>query len=84
MNYFGTLSVDDSLECIKAMLTQNTRQNLRIAVQIAAKYHEQLGIGKLVEIFESLRLNEGLFYFLGSTVNFSRDPEIHFKYIMVR
>lgn len=24
---------------------------------------------------------EGLFYFLGSIVNFSQDPEVHFKYI---
>lgn len=23
----------------------------------------------------------GLFYFLGSIVNFSQDPEVHFKYI---
>lgn len=26
----------------------------------------------------------GLFYFLGSIVNFSQDPEVHFKYIQVR
>ena len=24
---------------------------------------------------------EGLFYFLGSIVNFSQDPEVHFRYI---
>ena len=29
----------------------------------------------------SLSLSFGLFYFLGSIVNFSQDPEVHFKYI---
>jgi len=43
VGYFGSLSVEDSLECLKAMLTANIRQNLNICVQIATKYHEQVG-----------------------------------------
>ncbi|ETN80473.1 hypothetical protein NECAME_09145 [Necator americanus] len=81
VNYFGSLSVDDSLECLKAMLTQNIRQNLQVVVQIASKYHEQLGTDKLIDMFETHKSYEGLFYFLGSIVNFSQDPEVHFKYI---
>lgn len=42
VTYFGTLSVEDSVECLKAMLTANIRQNLNICVQIATKYHEQV------------------------------------------
>nr|CAD7600904.1 unnamed protein product [Timema genevievae] len=34
VGYFGTLSVEDSLECLKAMLTANIRQNLQICVQV--------------------------------------------------
>lgn len=34
VSYFGTLSVEDSLECLKAMLTANIRQNLQICVQV--------------------------------------------------
>ena len=34
VNYFGSLSVEDSLECLKAMLTANLRQNLQIVVQV--------------------------------------------------
>ena len=83
MNYFGSLSVDDSLECLKAMLTQNIRQNLQVVVQIASKYHEQLGTDKLIDMFESYKSYEGLFYFLGSIVNFNQEPEVHFKYIQV-
>ncbi|KHN74993.1 putative clathrin heavy chain 1 [Toxocara canis] len=81
VNYFGQLSVEDSLECLKAMLQTNMRQNLQIVVQIATKYHEQLTTHALIDLFESFKSYEGLFYFLGSIVNFSQDPEVHFKYI---
>lgn len=81
VSYFGTLSVEDSLECLKAMLTANIRQNLQICVQIATKYHEQLTTKALIDLFESFKSYEGLFYFLGSIVNFSQDQEVHFKYI---
>lgn len=60
VNYFGSLSVDDSLECIKAMLTANLRQNLQVCVQIATKYHEQLGTNAIIELFESFKSFEGM------------------------
>ncbi|XP_054155436.1 clathrin heavy chain 1-like isoform X1 [Oppia nitens] len=81
VNYFGSLSVDDSVECLKQMLTNNIRQNLQICVQVATKYHEQLSTTALIDLFESFKSYEGLFYFLGSIVNFSQDPDVHFKYI---
>jgi clathrin heavy chain len=81
VGFFGTLSVEDSLECLKAMLTANIRQNLQICVQIATKYHEQLTTKALIDLFESFKSYEGLFYFLGSIVNFSQDQDVHFKYI---
>ncbi|XP_065172053.1 clathrin heavy chain-like isoform X2 [Atheta coriaria] len=81
VGFFGTLSVEDSLECLKAMLTANIRQNLQICVQIATKYHEQLTTKALIDLFENFKSYEGLFYFLGSIVNFSQDQEVHFKYI---
>lgn len=81
VNFFGSLSLGDSVECLRAMLAANLRQNLQLSVQVASKYHEQLGTATLVELFESFKSYEGLFYFLGSIVNFSQDPEVHFKYI---
>ena len=59
VNYFGSLSVEDSLECLKAMLQANIRQNLNVCVQIASKYHEQLSTNSLIEIFESFKSYEG-------------------------
>lgn len=84
VSYFGTLSVEDSIECLKAMLTHNIRQNLQICVQVATKYHEQLTTTALIDLFESFKSYEGLFFFLGSIVNFSQESDVHFKYIQVR
>jgi clathrin heavy chain len=81
VNYFGRLSVEQSLECIREMLNNNLRQNLQVVVQIATKYSEQLSATALIDMFESFRCYEGLYYFLGSIVNISQDPEVHFKYI---
>ncbi|XP_054097671.2 clathrin heavy chain 2 isoform X9 [Callithrix jacchus] len=81
VNFFGSLSVEDSMECLHAMLSANIRQNLQLCVQVASKYHEQLGTQALVELFEFFKSYEGLFYFLGSIVNFSQDPDVHLKYI---
>ncbi|KAI9094637.1 hypothetical protein DFS34DRAFT_628550 [Phlyctochytrium arcticum] len=81
VSFFGRLSVEQSLECLKEMLTNNMRQNLQIVVQIATKYSEQLGAKNLIEMFEDFKSSEGLYYFLGSVVNFSQDGEVHFKYI---
>ncbi|XP_065831614.1 clathrin heavy chain 1-like isoform X2 [Oscarella lobularis] len=81
VNYFGSLSVEDSIEALRAMLQANIRQNLQICVQVATKYHEQLTTTALIELFESFKSFEGLFYFLGSIVNFSQEADVHFKYI---
>lgn len=83
VNYFGSLSVEDSLECLKAMMQANIRQNLQVCVKIASKYHEQLTTQSLIDLFESFKSFEGLFYFLGSIVNFSQESDVHFKYIQV-
>eukprot|EP00049_Salpingoeca_infusionum_P005686 m.95267 g.95267 ORF g.95267 m.95267 type:complete len:1670 (+) comp13054_c0_seq1:74-5083(+) len=81
VNFFSTLGVEESLECLREMLTKNIRQNLQICVRIASKYSEQLTTVALIDLFESFKSFEGLFYFLGSIVNQSEDPEVHFKYI---
>ncbi|KAI9745433.1 MAG: hypothetical protein M1818_000967 [Claussenomyces sp. TS43310] len=81
INYFGRFSVPQSLECLDAMLSSNIRQNLQAVVQIATKYSDLLGPTKLIDLFEKYRTAEGLFYYLGSIVNLSEDPDVNFKYI---
>ncbi|KAI0372779.1 clathrin heavy chain [Pilatotrama ljubarskyi] len=81
VDYFSRLTTEQSFACMQEMLRVNIRQNLQIVVQIATKYSDILGPVKLIEMFESFKSYEGLYYYLGSIVNLSQDPEVHFKYI---
>lgn len=81
VDYFGRMSLEQSLDCLNEMLKVNIRQNLQAVVQIATKYSDLLGPSRLIELFEKYRTAEGLYYYLGSIVNLSEDPEVHFKYI---
>ncbi|KIY69192.1 clathrin heavy chain 1, partial [Cylindrobasidium torrendii FP15055 ss-10] len=81
VNYFSRLTTEQSMACLQEMLRVNMRQNLQIAIQIATKYSDILGPVKLIEMFEGFKTFEGLYYYLGSIVNLSTDPEVHFKYI---
>jgi len=81
VEYFGRLSVEQSVDCLDAMMKHNIRQNLQSVVQIATKYAELLGPQRLIDLFEKYKTAEGLYYFLASIVNVSEDPEVVFKYI---
>ena len=80
-NFFGRLSLEQSLDCLDAMLKTNIRQNLASVVQIAIKYSDLLGPTRLIDLFERYKTPEGLYHYLGSIVNLSEDPDVNFKYI---
>ena len=81
INFFGRLSLEQSLDCLDAMLKTNIRQNLASVVQIATKYSDLLGPTRLIALFDKYKTAEGLFYYLGSIVNLSEDQDVNFKYI---
>ncbi|GAA5918516.1 hypothetical protein JCM1841_003276 [Sporobolomyces salmonicolor] len=81
VNYFGQLTVEQTLDCFNEMLKVNIRQNLQVVVQSATKYSDLIGPVRLIELFEKFKTAEGLYYYLGSIVNLSEDSEVHFKYI---
>ncbi|KAK0542244.1 Clathrin heavy chain, partial [Tilletia horrida] len=81
VNYFGKLTVEQSLDIMREMLRVNIRQHLQVVIKIATKYSDLLGPVKLMEMFEQFKTYEGLYYYLGAVVNLSTDPEVHFKYI---
>ncbi|KAJ2576567.1 Clathrin heavy chain [Coemansia sp. RSA 1807] len=81
IGYFGNLSVGDSLAVLRQMLEHNRAQNMQVVVQAATKYSDLLGAQNIIEIFEDLQCNEGLYYYLGAVVNVTEDPAVVFKYI---
>jgi clathrin heavy chain len=80
-SYFGSLSVDDTIEILRDMLRVNMRGNLQTVVQISAKYSEQITPAELIKLYEQFKCYDGMFYYLGQIVNTSEDKEVHFKYI---
>ncbi|VDC00602.1 unnamed protein product [Peniophora sp. CBMAI 1063] len=81
VNYFARLTQEQAMACLNEMMRVNMRQNFQVVVQIATKYSDLLGPLPLIEMFESFKMFEGLYYYLGSIVNLSEDSEVHFKYI---
>merc|ERR1719155_265584 len=81
VKFFGTQSVETSMECLHHLLRTNMRQNLQVVVQVAREYSEQLTCEKLIEMFESYNSWEGLFYFLGAVLLKTEEKSVHFKYI---
>jgi clathrin heavy chain len=79
--YFGNLSAEFGLECLKTLLATNPSGNATICVQIATKFSEALGAAEIIPLFEQYNCIQGLFYYLQAVVNFSEDPDVHFKYI---
>jgi clathrin heavy chain len=81
VEFFGTLSPEWALACLKEMLNVGVPQNLQLIVQIAKEYTEQIGSKGIIELLESFKSYEGLYFYLGSYLAFSEDPDVHFKYI---
>jgi len=81
VTFFGRLSDDECLDCLRDLLRNNLRANLNMVVQIATKYSTELTPAALIELFTSFKTYEGLAFYLSSVINFSQDPEVHFRYI---
>ena len=80
VEFFGKLNREQSLSLLKDMLARGP-SNMQVCVEVAKKYNEELGSEDLINVFESNKATEGLYYYLGAIVNFSEDTKVHFKYI---
>mmetsp|Transcript_18521 Transcript_18521/g.52003 ORF Transcript_18521/g.52003 Transcript_18521/m.52003 type:complete len:1694 (+) Transcript_18521:108-5189(+) len=79
--FFGTLSKEWALDCLKEMLVTNPQQNLQLVVNIAKEYTDQLSSAKVMELLEKQNAWPGLYFYLGSRLAMSEDPKEHYKYI---
>jgi len=80
VEYFGKLNKEQSISLLKDMMSRGPA-NVKVCVEVAKKYHEELGSVDLIAVFEQNKATEGLYYYLGAIVNFSEDAIVHFKYI---
>ena len=81
VKYFGTMSPDWAIDCLRELLVSNPRQNVNVVVQIAGTYWKELGIDALINLFNETNSSEGIYFFLAVVVNTCEDPDIHFRYI---
>uniref|UniRef100_A0A6A7FZ08 Clathrin heavy chain n=1 Tax=Hirondellea gigas TaxID=1518452 RepID=A0A6A7FZ08_9CRUS len=81
LKFFGDMTPEDGLECLRDLLKYNMSQNIRLVVDVAKRYSDQLTSSALISLFEEFESNSGLYYYLGSFVNYTEDPAVVFKYI---
>lgn len=83
--YFGTIHPDNQLEVLKELLVSNPRANIRLCVNVAAKYTDTMGgAKKVIPVFESVpKVPDAMFYYLGSIVAVSDVPDVHNRFIQV-
>lgn len=55
VNYFGKLTVEQTLEALREMLSTNIRQNLQIVIHVATKYSDLVGPLNLIKLLKSSR-----------------------------
>lgn len=80
IDFFGKLGRTESLQCLEDLL-KNSKQHMKVIVQVATKYNDALGSANLINMFLEVRAYDILYYYLGSIVPYTRDPEVHFRYI---
>ena len=80
IDFFGKLGERESLQCLQDLLT-NHRQHFKVIIQVATKYSDAIGSDRLIHIFLEKNLHDILYYYLGAIVAYTRDPEVHFRYI---
>jgi len=78
---FSSFDKEQGLEILRELLRINIRQNLNVVVEVSAQFSDAFEPKFLIEMFESVQSNEGLFRYLNRIVNFSTDGEVHNKYI---
>lgn len=81
VDFFGSLSREDALECLHELMRVDPVHNLHIAVQVCKEYTQQLGADSCIKLFEKHQSYPGLYMYLQTYVNVSDDPNVHFKYI---
>ncbi|KTW31407.1 hypothetical protein T552_00051 [Pneumocystis carinii B80] len=83
INYFKKIDTEVSFEYLGELLNINNKQSFQIVLQICIKYSDKLGPSRIINLFEQHKIEEGLYYYLGSIINTTESPDVVFKYIQI-
>ncbi|CAN6674591.1 clathrin heavy chain [Trichomonascus vanleenenianus] len=81
VEYFGKLTIEQTIEALREMLKVNIRQNLQTVIQVAIKFSNLIDPLNFIKLFEEFKTWEGLYYYLQSIVNLTTDADVVLKYI---
>jgi clathrin heavy chain len=91
--YFKRLSIKNSMDCLRMLLQNrgsiplvhlaNAQQTTlpQLVAQVASKYTEHMTSEALIKLFEEEKCYDGLYFYLGQIVNFSKEASVHNMYI---
>ena len=65
------------------MQYQESGAHLQLVVEVAKKYSEQLGCDELIKLFEEYECWSGLYLYLGSMVDDTKDSNVVYKYLLL-
>ena len=80
IEFLARLTPESALVCLNDMMKHN-RQNVPIVAEAAVKYNGKIPTPELIKLFDTYGAFDGTYYFLGSILSTTEDPEIYFKYI---
>lgn len=80
INFLARLTPENALVCLNDMIKHN-RQNVSIAAEAAVKYNGKIPTADLIKLFDTYGSFDGIYYFLGSILSTTEDPDIYYKYI---
>jgi len=81
LEYFGRMTPENCLDCLRDLLKFSLVNNIRLVVEVAKKWSDYLTPSALISLFEEFKAFNGIFYYLGSFVNFTDNTDVVFKYI---
>jgi len=81
LEFFGRMTPANCLDCLRDLLKFNLAQNIRLVVEVAKKWNDYLTPDALIALFEEFKAFNGIFYYLGSFVNYTESSSVVFKYL---
>jgi clathrin heavy chain len=81
LEFFGRMTPTNCIDCLRDLLRFNLTANLRLVVEVAKKWNDYLTPDALLALFEEFKSYNGIYFYLGSFVNFTDKKNVVFKYI---